>query len=130
MRQTISLFFLFWTLICAADTNSFDRGYTQLNSITVVMNIRYDKTKSEKGRRDLPAPVECVIDFQQRTLSSPSPLLTSVTRFQILAADGETTLYDGDSPSDMIKFITTLPQGTYTMCLVAEDYYLYGCFNL
>lgn len=126
----ISLICLISPAVCRSQS-----GNPNITSFTVTLHYSmYDIDKGkiipDKGRRDLPAPVECVIDLQERTLTSASPLINSIVRFQLLTADGETTLYDGSNPSDMIKFITTLPQGTYMICLVGEDYCLYGHFTL
>lgn len=82
--------------------------------------------KPKHGHRMPPAPVICIIDIENGTISGTSPLLDNIEEYQLWDADGEVCLISTSSKSGFFDLLRSLPKETYMIKLVCGAYSLTG----
>ena len=79
-----------------------------------------------KGHRMPPAPVMCLIDFEEGTISGDSPVLASVSDYQLWDADGSVCITASPLAADVLSYAAASPGETFILRLVTPSLTLRG----
>lgn len=82
------------------------------------------------GWRIANVPLCCEINFYDLSLIFDTPLRETVTGFQIRNEDATVCIASFSRAQNMIKALSLMPPGTYSIALVVRDYYLIGNITL
>lgn len=87
-----------------------------------------DPPREDPNRRHRmpPAPIVCIIDLLNGTISSDSPLMSDAETYQLLTEDGEICMIETENPSEAVEYLRANRAVAVRLRIIVADRFYTG----